>query len=446
MRWFLAILLLAGSGLQYDTGHRQGQHMMRVLLISGNREVSGVMTPLPLGLACVAAATAKAGFKVSFLDLLTTPDWESATQNAIIALQPDVIGLSVRNIDDQTMLNTRFLLRPLKDLIALCRRICSAPIVLGGAGFSIFPESTLAYLGADMGIQGEGETAFPSLLSWLEKGSLGSPPAGVYLSEPIRTRLPMAITADLDSLPLPAPEAWLISGMSSEWRIPVQTRRGCARDCAFCSTGMIEGRQLRWRSAEAVVNWLASYRERGYRNFTSVDNTFNVPPAYAKELCRKMIDAKLDIDWWGQVYPKWIDRELVDLMAQAGCTQVNLGFESGSEPVLRLLNKQFKPAEVAEISAMFAAAGVKRNGFLMLGAPGETRQTVEESLAFAKSLHLDGLKISVGIRIYPYTALAARAVSEGIIAPEDDLLFPRFYLAPALRDWLPGCIASYNSP
>jgi len=82
----------------------------------------------------------------------------------------------------------------------------------------------------------------------------------------------------------------------------------------------------------------------------------------------------------------------------------------------------------------------------MLGAPGEPRKTVEESLTFAESFHLDALKVTVGIRIYPHTALAARALAEGIIDSNDDLLFPRFYLAPALRDWLPGRIASYRSP
>lgn len=418
---------------------------MRVLLISGNREDSGVMTPLPIGLACVAASTAKAGFEVSFLDLLSTPDWESATQNAITRLHPDVIGLSVRNIDDQTMVSTRFLLPPLKELITLCRSTCGAPIVLGGAGFSIFPESTLAYLGAEMGIRGEGETALPNLLTWIEKGSQGPPPPGVYLAEQPRMHMTDAISADLDSLPLPTPDEWLSSGIKSDWRIPVQTRRGCSRNCAYCSTGMIEGRDLRWRSVEAVVSWLSSYRDRGFREYYFVDNTFNLPLTYAKELCRKIIDARLDIDWWGQIYPKWADAELADLMARAGCTQLNIGFESGSEPVLQLLNKQFKPAEVAEISARFAHAGVKRNGFLMLGAPGETKETVEESLAFAESLHLDALKISVGIRIYPNTALAARAVAEGIIDPADDLLFPHFYMAPTLRDWLPARVAAYNA-
>ena len=142
-------------------------------------------------------------------------------------LKPEVIGLSVRNIDDQTMVNTRFLLSPLKDIVALCRSLCGAPIVLGGAGFSIFPESALAYLGADMGIQGEGETAFPKLLSWLENRRPGPAPAGVYLAEHPNAYVPQVANPDLDLLPLPVPDVWLNSDISPEWRIPIQTRRGC---------------------------------------------------------------------------------------------------------------------------------------------------------------------------------------------------------------------------
>ena len=132
-------------------------------------------------------------------------------------------------------------------------------------------------------------------------------------------------------------------------------------------------------------------------------------------------------------------------MAKAGCTQVSLGFESGSEPVLKRLNKRFSCAEVKAISAMFYAAGIKRNGFLLLGGPGETRETVEESLAFADSLHLDGLKVTVGLRIYPNTTLHSIAVAEGVVRPDDDLLWPRFYLTAGLRDWLPERIANYSA-
>ena len=94
---------------------------------------------------------------------------------------------------------------------------------------------------------------------------------------------------------------------------------------------------------------------------------------------------------------------------------------------------------------MFADAGIRRTGFLLLGGPGETRETIEESLAFADSLNLDALKITVGLRIYPGTALAATALAEGVIQPDDDLLWPRFYLAPQLSDWLPERIAAYKT-
>lgn len=104
---------------------------MKVLLISGNKQVAGAMPVLPIGLACVAAATAQAGHEVRFLDLFRSSDWCVAARNAIQELHPDVIGLSVRNVDDQTMLNTQFLLPPLRDVVALCRSTCRAPIVLG---------------------------------------------------------------------------------------------------------------------------------------------------------------------------------------------------------------------------------------------------------------------------------------------------------------------------
>ena len=132
-------------------------------------------------------------------------------------------------------------------------------------------------------------------------------------------------------------------------------------------------------------------------------------------------------------------------MAQANCREVSLGFESGSDRMLGSFNKRFKAEEVRTISRMLADAGVRRTGFLLFGGPGETRETIEESLAFADSLNLDALKITVGLRIYPATALAATALAEGIIRPDDDLLLPRFYLAPQLSDWLPERIAAYKT-
>ena len=216
-------------------------------------------------------------------------------------------------------------------------------------------------------------------------------------------------------------------------------------DCSFCSTSLIEGRSIRRHSADRVVRWLADLRETGHRNFSFVDNTFNLPPSYAKQLCRTIIKAGLDLDLWCIVYPKWVDPELVDLMKTAGCTQISFGFESGSERMLRSLNKRFSRQEVSAASKMFAEAGIERCGFLLLGGPGETQGTVEEGLSFADSLDLDALKITVGVRIYPQTPLATTALAEGSIKPNEDLLWPRFYLVTGLRDWLPERVVAYKA-
>ena len=415
---------------------------MRVLLLSAAND-AGSIIPLPLGLACVAQAAEASGHEPQLLSMSASADWEKDVRRSIEQFSPDVIGLSVRNIDDQNMQSPRFLLEGLKSVVAACRDCSSAPVVLGGAGYSIFPESVLEYLGADIGIRGEGERAFPALLSWLQHGRQGSPPPGTNL--PNASHAPVVFSHDLSGFSLPQPRVWLDFPGSQEQRIPVQTRRGCPLDCSFCSTSSIEGRPIRLRSADSVVRWLATLREKGFRHFHFVDNTFNLPPHYAKELCRKLIEAELGLDWWAIIYPKWLDAELAELMARAGCSLVSLGFESGSDAILPQLNKHFTCAEVREVSKALVAVGIQRQGFLLLGGPEETRETVEESLGFAESLRLEALKATAGIRIYPGTQLASVAIADGLIRPEDNLLFPSFYMVKALRDWLPQRIAGYGS-
>jgi len=107
------------------------------------------------------------------------------------------------------------------------------------------------------------------------------------------------------------------------------------------------------------------------------------------------------------------------------------------------MNKNFRPRDAAAVSGMLRSAGIRRAGFLMMGGPGETRETVRESLAFADGLDLDFLKITVGIRIYPETALAGTAVEDGLVPPDDDLLMPRFYMVPGLEAWLRETLRSW---
>ena len=111
---------------------------MKVLLISANTEQIN-MPVLPLGLAYVAAAADSQGHTVKMLNLMTQTDRQKAPYGTIADFNPEIIGISVRNIDDQNMDNPRFLLESVKDVVANCRKYSDATIVLGGAGYSIFP-------------------------------------------------------------------------------------------------------------------------------------------------------------------------------------------------------------------------------------------------------------------------------------------------------------------
>ncbi|NLO32671.1 MAG: radical SAM protein [Candidatus Hydrogenedentes bacterium] len=408
---------------------------MRILLVSPNREEVN-MPVLPLGLACVAEAAARAGHEVLFLDLMGEPEPEAVLKDRILSFQPECIAMTVRNIDDQNMEGCRFLLESIRDDIAFCKQYSDALFVVGGAGFSIYPESSLAWLGADIGIAGEGEEVFVKLLERLEGGRSLEDIDGLVL--PGRGLKPSApLLRDLDHWPLPRAD-FLLPTLKRlpEAAIPVQTRRGCHLWCSYCSTPAIEGTIARRRSTKSVVDWMEQWVRAGFTNFYFVDNTFNFPPSYTKALCQEIIDRQLNLHWQAIVYPMAVDEELAVLMAASGCQRVSLGFESGSPPVLKELNKRFSPGEVRAVSDRLGKHGLFRMGFLLLGGPGETRETVEESLAFAESLHLDVLEITVGIRIYPDTKLAATARDTGMVSPEDTLLEPRYYLEKELQDWL----------
>ena len=417
---------------------------MKVLLISANTEKMN-MPVLPLGMACVAASVEIAGHTVYSVDLLMQSDVRSMVEAAICKVSPDVIGISVRNIDDQAMNTATLLLDSVKNVIADCRCFSRAPIVLGGAGYSIFPKAALEYLGADMGIQGEGEAAFVMLLERLQhKESLSGIP-GLHLPGSDFQERP-GYTRYLDRFPLPLPHIHLdLHGdtMKSELWIPFQTRRGCAMDCSYCSTATIEGRVLRKFSPQKGVESLRRYVEAGFHQFFFVDNTFNLPRSYAAALCDAIIAAELDIQWRCILYPWKADARLIEKMAKAGCREVSLGFESGSDAILKQLNKRFKCDDVIRISRLLGEYGITRLGFLLLGGPGETMETVWQSLRFADSLRLEAVKVSTGIRIYPHTALARIAVREGVIASEAELLFPRFYLADAVKSRLTDTVREW---
>jgi radical SAM superfamily enzyme YgiQ (UPF0313 family) len=407
---------------------------VRVLIVAANTERINLPT-LPLGAALVAAAAEDAGHEISFLDLMGERDPSAALRRVIEDFQPAAVGVSVRNIDDQEMACPTFLLSKVRPVVEACRAASQAPVILGGAGFTLFPQPVLDYLGADYGISGEGEDAFPALLDRLERGrSVWDVPG---LHAPGRaSSVPRAAVTALDALPDPGPAVWATADLDDPdvW-VPVQTRRGCPYRCSYCSTPRIEGGTMRCRSPRLVVEQLARIADAGVQQIQFVDNVFNVPRGHAIELCRRITELGIGLRWQALLYPHGVDKELVSHMTAAGCRAVSLGFEAGDDRMLRAYGKHFGTDEVRRAAQLLADHGIRRFGFLLLGGPGETRDTIARSFDFVESLGLDMLKVTIGVRIYPDTPIARLATERGVVARGDDLLQPSFYMEPGLEAW-----------
>jgi hypothetical protein len=165
-----------------------GEKTLRILLISANTETVN-MPVLPLGLGCVATSIQCAGYPVRVLNLQDQTEPLAAVQEIVEEFPPEVIGISVRNIDDQNRENPIFYLNAVKEIVSICRNTTRALIVLGGAGYSIFPQSALDFLEADLGIQGEGEAAFLELLYRLQnKIELSGIPGLYFFRQGIQNR------------------------------------------------------------------------------------------------------------------------------------------------------------------------------------------------------------------------------------------------------------------
>jgi len=416
---------------------------MRILFISPNR-LRLVVPPLPVGLASVVAAV-KNEHEVRVLDFMFAADPLGQVRRVVAEFSPEIIALSLRNIDNQDSRHPESFIREVKDLVDLVRQLSAAPIVMGGAGFSIMPREFMDFLQADFGVAGEGEAAFREFLSAFGGTREWEKVSGLVWRQGEDWRLnPVQRVADLKGLPRPALEYFTpqlyqeaVGSAKLPGMVPVQTRRGCPMKCIYCTTPLLEGRRFRAWEPTQVAAWLRAWHEKfGLTRFYFVDNLFNCPPAYAKNLCRAIMDLKLPLQWGALINPAAPDRELFRLCREAGGVFMQVGNESGSELTLRNLGKGFGRRQVELTFQLMEEEGIAYSCFLLLGGPGETRETVAESVGLLEQYRPQLVNLTVGIRIYPGLALHRQALEEGLLDPGDNLLWPRFYLAPAIKEWI----------
>ena len=412
----------------------------RVLLVSTNRE-RAPQPVVPNGIACVASALDAAGHHVAVADLCFAPSIEESLRRAVRDVRPDVIGVSVRNIDNSDRMALRHYTPEAADMLRLLRDAApSATVIAGGAAFGVAPDALFDELGVDYAVAGDGERATVSLLEELAAGRSPGAIPGLVRREGGRTVFtPPGDAADLDALPPSRPDRWL-DLRAYERRgatVPIQTKRGCVYKCVYCTYRNVEGWGYRLRDPELVADEIATLRrEAGITHFDFVDSTFNSPPRHALAVCEAIArhGLKLHLDTTNFT-PAAAFPDLLDGMRAAGFRTLGITAESASDAVLEKLEKGFDAAQVRLAAERVERAGIRTLWIFLVGGPGETPATLEETLGFAawRLGRGDAVYLTAGLRIYPGTTLQRIAIGEGVIAPDDPLLVPRFYFSPALE-------------
>ena len=422
---------------------------MRILLISANRE--HIPDPIfPLGLAYVAAAVQRAGHEVAIADLCFGINPLSDLGKQVGRFQADIIGLSLRNVDNAAYPRSVDYLEQHREVVDTLRALTDAPVVLGGSGFSIMPGEYMAVLDADWGITGEGEHTLVALLDALahewdprvipgvigrsaSNQLSGRPANGIHLKPPQRP-------ADWCDGLRPArhlfdyPRYIRRGGMGN-----VQTKRGCVFKCSYCTYPLLEGNRFRARGATDVVDEIECLMQiYGPHPIFFVDSILNFPRGHVEGICEEILTRGLKIRWSCYATPVKLDQHQAGLMARAGCEGIELGSDAVDDGQLKRLAKSFN-ADVAEQANRYCMeAGLQVCQTVIFGAPGETEASIQASCQALRRMNPTAVVAMTGVRLYPGTPLTESLIAEGRVRAKDIGLIPAFYIEPEVAGFLPA--------
>ncbi len=396
------------------------------LLISANR-MTLPYPVYPIGIAYLIGALQVRGYRVEHVDILASGGF-ALLEKRLEDRHYDILGVSIRNIDTVDSSKPLELLADITEVVRLLRKYSTAPVVLGGPGFSIMPEQLLDYFQADYGIVGEGEEAFPRLINRIIAGD-----------RPRQRLFAESLKNFPDCRPIYSAEATRYY-VANGGMLNVQSKRGCAYNCSYCSYPAIEGKRLRFRDAGAVVDEFQRLCEQaGARYIFFTDSVFNDPDEQYLKIAEALVRAKNTTPWCAFFRPQNLKKDTLRLLKRSGMAAMELGTDAATDPTLAGINKGFTFAEVVAAHEAIVAEAIPCAHFIMFGGPGETRQTVRQGLANILKLRRAVIFAYIGIRILPGTRLYSRALAEKAIAGDIDLVRPVFYYSPEVdRDFIDG--------
>lgn len=362
---------------------------------------------IPLGLAYLAAYARRAGHKVRIFDPEPSRTPLELMWKEVAEFGPDLVGI--------TSVTPNFAMA--KELALEAKKRFGCLVIIGGPHANALPRSTLLGVpGLDAVVLGEGEIPLLAIAEEFDsagKVDFNKIPGAAFLEAWKYKETPRPeLISDLDSLPAPArdlvdiklyyPNRWFFGGKKSTTLL---SSRGCPGQCTFCAN-ICMGRRFRPRGPENVVGEMESLvREHGLRHFKVYDDCFTANPGRAAAICDLVIGRKLNITWdiMGRVNTL-LDEALIFKMKRAGCRQVVLGIETGSQRILNLMKKGTTLAMAEECCAKLRRHGVLYSNSFIIGNEGDTEETILETIAFAKKLKSDLVSFVVMIP-FPGTPL-----------------------------------------
>ena len=401
---------------------------MRVLLVSANTHEQPYPV-YPLGLDYVAGAL-EDSHQVQIVDMNALDD-PGALPERIDRFRPDVIGLSIRNVDNTDTSRPHGFLADHRKLTEAIRSCSKAPLILGGSGFTIFPLETLHALGADYGIVGEGER-LPLLLAAIEnRQDVSAMPGIVTPHSPAVTPAPWKSGIRRKFDPDQSHVAYYLKkgGMLS-----LQSKRGCRFNCIYCTYPHIEGRSARLFEPDEVALTARRLQDAGAKYFFVTDSALNSSANHSLAVARAFKKGGISIPWGAFFAPVAPEEDYFQVLADAGLSHVEFGTESLSERVIRAYRKPFGVGDVFKAHAAAIGAGLNVAHYFLLGGPGESRKTVARTLERIAALDGCVLFFFCGMRIYPRTRLFDMARKEGQLDGKGSLLEPVFYRSESIDD------------
>ena len=392
---------------------------MKVLLIGHPNEHRQKPDFPPIGIAYLGAVVSKCGHEVSLIDGGLTSFEDIIRQAKEFA--PDFVGITCWTINRGTVWNLCLILRKV---------LPKAFLAVGGPHASFYPEHIFVKTHATAVVAGEGEETVCELLDSVENGGDLSQVKGLAYRKKdgtiVRTE-PRPLIEQLDSIPFPHYAGFKdfsfhrYAGLVGLPRptAAVITSRGCVFDCTYCGSVNFWRKKWRHRSAENVLGEIQLLvKGMGARSIYVFDDNFPVNKKRAMDICKGIIDRRLGIQWACCSHVKMINKELLEVMKESGCVSIDFGVESGSDIVLRNINKNQTRKDIERAFSLVHKAGIKPRAYLMVGNKGETIDTIDATIAMTKIIKPHSSIGATILWLLPGTRVFSEARERGFI--DDD--------------------------